>query len=948
MSNFLYDPNAYEIQAVAAITASDDDIVESFHWPNVPEKTLLDSGYIVDMAEHRTERLRNGGFRDYGLDGIARMRDDSYIGIQAKAYGPRSTITADCLGTFQLAITFLRERNRASRGVLVHTPEAKVENRLRIAIDRGMGNVTRTILPFSGSEPGPPEVKPGQPIEPDFELRGYQERAVAVILESRVKLGLYVSPCGTGKTLVVGTVLRTKAPDIVVVASPLQVSAEQNAARIGAFLPDHTLVRAWSEAGVTAAEVVRNAIEAAGPRVFVSTTFDTLPVVATVFSDSNFYLVVDEAHNLPPLETQTTSSSSDSDTDEDSPASVSANNHPLWTAVYSAERALLVTATPPARLIEDNPDVASVHTYTFGEAIADGAISDYRIYIPEIAPVSCESVGDKRRRSPETEPPENSVAAKAAFLASGMLESGTRRCIVFCESVAACTAFAGAFKETCEGYFGVGCATQTVTCNTVRSARAAALRDFSEGPVFETRAVASEWTGEEYEERKTILRIIAAVRILDEAVDVPSCDSVFFTRVSKASSQSAMAPARAVQRLCRAMRVHPSKTHAAAFVWTLDGDDEGGLVEMFSLLKENDVRFAEKTVAVCRNYDAKGERESVENAEITIRDFNERFVARAVTVEGRWTLRLEETKAFVVEHGRLPKHTDKPLWAWISHQRWYYKNGTLSDDRAAALEAVPGWWWEKEDPFPPTLEKLKVFLREHGRLPKTIEKPLGRWISDKRTKYKEGKLEANRVAALEDIPGWKWEEEDPFPGKLEKLKDFVAEHGRLPKHIDKPLGQWINTQRGYYKNGTLSDDRIASLEAVTGWKWEEEDPFPATLENLKAFVAKHGRLPKHTDKPLCAWINVQRKNYKEKKLSENRIKELEAVAGWKWKGGGRFLATLAELKAFVAENDRLPKRSDKPLGNWLNSQRQNYKKRKLSKDRIKALEAVRGWRWRER
>jgi hypothetical protein len=125
MSLFLYDPHAYEYQAVAGVARSSDDIEEAHHWSNVPEKTLLESGYIVNMREHRTERLRNGGFRDYGLDGLAKTRSGSYIGIQAKAYGPRSTITAECLGTFQLATAFIRDKNPVSRGVLVHTPEAR-------------------------------------------------------------------------------------------------------------------------------------------------------------------------------------------------------------------------------------------------------------------------------------------------------------------------------------------------------------------------------------------------------------------------------------------------------------------------------------------------------------------------------------------------------------------------------------------------------------------------------------------------------------------------------------------------------------------------------------------------------------------------------------------------------------------------------------------------------
>jgi hypothetical protein len=47
-NKYLYDPYAYELQAVASV-AADQDIVEAFHWPDVPESLLLESGYIVNM-----------------------------------------------------------------------------------------------------------------------------------------------------------------------------------------------------------------------------------------------------------------------------------------------------------------------------------------------------------------------------------------------------------------------------------------------------------------------------------------------------------------------------------------------------------------------------------------------------------------------------------------------------------------------------------------------------------------------------------------------------------------------------------------------------------------------------------------------------------------------------------------------------------------------------------
>ena len=259
----LYDSLSYEIQAVEAV-AAEPDITEAFHWPNVPEQALLESGYFADRGNLRRKRLRNGGFRDYGLDGLAKTASGAFVGIQAKAYGQRTTITMKILGTFWVQVSNMRLVNPDNRGVLVHTPEARMEVALREAIERGSGNMSRIALPYSfngaPAAPQPAAVTPAAATsppppshvaEPSFPLRPYQSRAVHDILDSKATMALYVSPCGTGKTLVIGAVLSRLLPPLVVVASPLQVSAEQNFDRLRQFLPEHKAVKAWSDAGGT-------------------------------------------------------------------------------------------------------------------------------------------------------------------------------------------------------------------------------------------------------------------------------------------------------------------------------------------------------------------------------------------------------------------------------------------------------------------------------------------------------------------------------------------------------------------------------------------------------------------------------------------------------------------------------------------------------------------------
>ena len=80
------------------------------------------------------------------------------------------------------------------------------------------------------------------------------------------------------------------------------------------------------------------------------------------------------------------------------------------------------------------------------------------------------------------------------------------------------------------------------------------------------------------------------------------------------------------------------------------------------------------------------------------------------------------------------------------------------------LEALPGWTWDpNEDDFVRGLEYLTAYASKHGhcRVPLRYETAdgfaLGKYSSNRRRDYKNGKLSADRVNLLEALPGWIWE-----------------------------------------------------------------------------------------------------------------------------------------------------------------------------------------------
>jgi len=171
---------------------------------------------------------------------------------------------------------------------------------------------------------------------------------------------------------------------------------------------------------------------------------------------------------------------------------------------------------------------------------------------------------------------------------------------------------------------------------------------------------------------------------------------------------------------------------------------------------------------------------------------------------------------------------------------------------------------------------------------------LSGWVQNRRRNFREGTLAADRIAELEALPGWTW---DPLADQrnagMVALRKYVEDHGTalVPHNTvvgGMSLGEWVTKQRGAFRLGSLTEKRVAELEALPGWSWDPiADRWTASLEVLRKYLDEHGtaKIPKSAvvdGSNLGMWVKNLRRNFREGKLAPDRIAEVVALPGWTW------------------------------------------------------------------
>ena len=677
---------------------------KTWWWNYIPEEELFKSNILPDTKKLRLLRKSNREqgkpIQEYGLDGLALDDYGNYHGLQMKYWNPNSYLTAEHLGTFLLVLQRMYLLNNTSNGYLYYT--CKLQRDFREIIDDIPYFIHEKLK--MNIEEEKEEIKLDETL---LEPYPCQLEALECLEnhEWNCNMGILSMPCGIGKTFVLSKYLQLHNHNKIIILSPLKIQVSQMFDRVYPFIHEHyeTLIIDSDTNGTTDIYIINDFIER-NDNFIIFITFKSAIELLDIQDD--WFIVIDEAHNLV-----------ENDFLQD----------------YTNDM-LLVSATPPNKLLCELGGEL-IYEYTLQQAIENDYVCDYNINLP--LKIDDNIIVD----IPEDITIGNiDLASKCLFLLSGMLEKGSRRCIVYCTSIEECEFFNTEFQNISNEYHYLNVQTYTISSEVRYRERQYIIDDFQRG--------------------EDDIKIITSVRILDEGINIPVCDSIFITNLSDTTSEI-----KTIQRMCRSNRKdrnNPNKK-SNCFIWS---DDNNQLVSALSYLKEEDSNFIDKISMISSNYEDKNTSENIEiknmNKEIELNFIR----TKCLTFEELFSDKLRMVSNFIDEYERRPQPNgcledkyEKYLCGWLGGRiKQYNKNTMLNCLRIEFdefLNKYNEYFKSNEEIWNDNKQLLFEFIELNGRCPKNNEifrdKRLGIWWANQKKRIDNTDNEIYKILSCNTI-----------------------------------------------------------------------------------------------------------------------------------------------------------------------------------------------------
>jgi superfamily II DNA or RNA helicase len=1013
---------AYELQILDLIRQTQP----AYLWPHTPETILVENGII---GSHNSARLKRKEERanplqqDTGIDIIAMANDiDCYL-VQCKN-GYKQGVSMNDLAGFWGWMASLPDK----QGAVYYTDRLSLNVRTLPIQDRIKYNrvpFDTNYLPAPVSEPSTATPSPtttlvSEPVsipiqtsvfKPDPEKLEYQQTAKKAAIEyfADNDNGILSMPCGTGKTYT--AFLIAQDFKYIFIASPLKEFAKQNLDRFVEYgYPRLTTLLVDSDGCRDPEKIKKFMRERSETGFLISATYDSMDVIRQVLDaeygamlglrvlESEFdeveYEQESESESEQESETEPELDDEYSESEYDAPEAVLGPEiravpkilfitdefHNLSPANIQDEeddfnkiitmpgiKKLFMSATPRVYDLEDQGETGDyllgerIYDMSFKYAIERGFITDYRIWVPSVHEDLTDLRADihKELGIKDVLGSENILYSKAIYLFSCLVNTGSRKCIVYCQDTTEITQLRELITRLNE-YYCLDINTSQITSANTASSRREILQGFASS---------------------TRIELLFSVRILDECIDIPSCDSIYITYPSKSKI-------RTIQRLMRCTRTVRDNKHKVGnlFLWCSEYES---ILETLGGIKEIDAGFADKVIV---NQVSQFTSRGVGKPKTVCDDIAE---CRKLVIGAKefrlvsWHEKLELVKKYIDENKKRPNTRDKDpkiktLGLWVSVQITNYakkaqimKEPDIYSTWTAFITSAEysEYFLDNITIWNNSLSELKKYLDDNKKRPSSTSKDpkirtLGLWVCHQITNYTKKKrimsdptIYSTWAAFITSAAYSEYflDNNTIWNNNLSELKKYIDENKKRPSTKDKnpknkTLGLWVQNQIANYAKKTfiMSDPTIYSTWTafITSAEYSEyfldnNTVWNNNLSELKKYLDTNKKRPNKRDKDpkiktLGQWVTNQIKIYAKKTfimsdptiyLAWNDFITSAKYSEYFLDNNTIWNNNLSELKAYLDDNKKRPNTRDKnpknkTLGKWVSHQITNYAKKK--------------------
>ena len=972
-------------------------------WKDVPEADLFACGIMDDWNTARIRRKQartTGILPDFGTDLLVKSSSgDKYSIVQCKHYDESRPLSANDLGTFLCMV--MRYHKQVSS--LVYSSSG-FQNHLLMLEDNY--NITYNELKFNPArylELLNTIYKPDVDKENSKILIPYDYQLEAINALKGKDRTVCQLPCGCGKTLIAIKLCEAYKQNVII--TPLKSYCEQNLDRFTSQMDgSYAMMIIDSDGDGRNIDKIQEFVKK-NNKICLFVTFKSVDIINKLIGDGllrtgEYYIVIDEFHNLSindihddileveddledfqELENVNLEVEEELDIEEEidveefedeleDDESIEDNNTEMYKLLHSNARILFMSATP--RLYGDDigySEDCDIEEEIFGnidykmpmhEAIASGKICNYMVYVPTLSIEK--TVGlDKIQEEVDIHGYDKELVIKARFLLRGMMNNGSKRCIIYLQTQEECRKMNTILTDIGKNYFGLDINSNYLISDLGREERKLVLKAFID---------------------KEGYNFICSVDILNECIDIPECDSIFIAYPSKSKIRN-------IQRVCRANRKDKKNVDKVARIYVWADEYKNDLVDFIGHLKEYDESF---TFEKIKRVNVNGKMNAVMRIDDDEKE-NTRLEGLVVGVKGinSWIEKLQFAETQIIQNNNKKGYRGSPdlikATNWLNHQyNDYYhnrksmKNKERRDIFEAFMEKYKVLFLSNTQKWHNKINIIRNFIKINNRRPIHIEKyalsknelNVGKWIVGQVNNYNNKSYLMKNEEIYNSMTEFLAEFKQYFKKYLEIWIDnynYVYERFKKQKTLvdDKDdiylkyINKWFCMQKIIFNNtNNTKYDRNIRNNADIKKMWETlkitfPDKFKTHndiwIENkllLKEYINYNNQLPILSENNteieirLIKYIDRQKQNirlkrglvikkpyidyweefciqFPELKITYNEIKD----ENWK--------SILEEVIEHILthENKRPSSESTNPreafLGGWINTQNQNFK-----------------------